>query len=135
MGLDDGASNPTHDERHDEMVRLLAGSGLPRVRLRGKDMAMFTYAIRGGDAVKIGKTQNVKQRLGQLQTSSPTKLELLYFFDQDYEREFHQALAPHRQSGEWFEWNEHTEAFLGQMVAERDGVSGREALKTSVLLA
>jgi hypothetical protein len=62
------------------------------------------YFIRGGDLVKIGVTDDVRQRLRQLQVGSPTKLELIGEMpgDENYERALHRAFAGLAEHGEWF---------------------------------
>lgn len=54
--------------------------------------------------VKIGKADDVKRRIGSLQTSCPFKLELIHECEGDYEseQELHKHLRPARVRGEWF---------------------------------
>jgi hypothetical protein len=67
---------------------------------------VFTYVIRQGGyggAVKIGKTGDLKKRLGQLQTASPQPLVLLWVGLGDHERSLHELLDAWRLCGEWFD--------------------------------
>lgn len=59
----------------------------------------------GAPLVKIGKADNVKKRLIQLQTANPFKLELLHQHEggEWVERELHKHLKPARVRGEWFD--------------------------------
>lgn len=54
--------------------------------------------------IKIGFTTNVKERLGQLQTSSPHELRVLSICEGDdkYEKELHGKFNEFRVRGEWF---------------------------------
>jgi len=67
------------------------------------------YFIGNGDLgpIKIGFSgqSDLKLRLGQLQTASPSQLDVLGFFDGyiKSEQKVHHLLASHRLCGEWFE--------------------------------
>lgn len=75
-----------------------------------------TYVIIKDDEIKIGRSMNIRGRLSNLQTNCSTRLEVLFIFDKDYEKAFHHALSAHRKdAGEWFHWNEQTEAYLTSM--------------------
>lgn len=71
---------------------------------------MNLYVVRSNGYYKIGITENFKDRLGQLQTSSPLKIEPveLYEFEDArlVERVLHQRFASQRTSGEWFSLSE-----------------------------
>ena len=58
------------------------------------------------NAVKIGYTTNVDQRLSDLRTSCPvySDIELLFWFDGDSKEEagFHRRFRMYRMDGEWF---------------------------------
>lgn len=66
----------------------------------------FVYFITDGDrgTVKIGFSTDPKSRMASLQTSTPSKLELLATIEGDMqtERQLHQRFAEYRVSGEWF---------------------------------
>jgi len=64
----------------------------------------FVYFIRCGDYVKIGFSKNPSCRLGQFNTSSPYKCELIssYPGTDSNERTLHGALDKYRIKGEWF---------------------------------
>lgn len=62
------------------------------------------YAIASGRFVKIGKSDNIRLRLAQLQTAHAEELALVAVLSEraDDEPEFHARLALHRHRGEWF---------------------------------
>lgn len=70
-------------------------------------MTGYVYAIRCGDAVKIGFTIDIEQRATVLRTGSPFahKLVGLIPATREQERECHKLLAPWRIRGEWFDVN------------------------------
>lgn len=63
------------------------------------------YFAQCGDRLKIGWSQNIKQRLRELRTGAPQGLRLLAVAEggMHEERAFHRKLARWRQQGEWFE--------------------------------
>lgn len=67
-----------------------------------------TYALEALDIgfIKIGKSRDVKNRVGSLQTAMPCELRVLFIYERDIERELHGELAAHRARGEWFFKNE-----------------------------
>ncbi len=94
----------------------------------------FTYAIRDGGWVKIGKAANVKGRLATLQTSTPHRLELLAIAPRDIESLTHKQLEFEnvwRNVGEWFEDTETTRrilwslGFVPQNANERDQLADK----------
>lgn len=76
----------------------------PTQKRRGKRGTI--YIVRAGDAVKIGFTRTLPQRLAQLQTFHPNALELLAAFPGSplIERGLHRRFASARLTGEWFRW-------------------------------
>ena len=77
------------------------------------------YLISNGTHYKIGKTKNIESRLKSLQTSSPSKLELISVFETGsknrmdiLERELHEHFSDNRLSGEWFDIKITKEQFL-----------------------
>lgn len=67
------------------------------------------YLNQAHNAVKIGKTKNVKARFRSIQTASPVKLKLLKIIDvksgkeaRDKEKLFHDKFNHLRLHGEWF---------------------------------
>lgn len=64
----------------------------------------LVYFISDGEAVKIGFSHSVMQRLKNLQTNHPRPLELLATVPGPWEleRELHQKFAHLRVQGEWF---------------------------------
>ena len=74
----------------------------------------FVYLIRGPkngseQLYKIGQTSNMQARMRNLQTGSPTKLEIVKFIQTDdalmIERKLHNAFKETRIRGEWFALN------------------------------
>ena len=73
--------------------------------------AQHTYALKCGQFIKVGRTDNVHRRLRQIQTANPNRVYLLGYIDEDCEREAHQWLAEcgvRRVRGEWFEDGDQT---------------------------
>lgn len=66
---------------------------------------MKTYFIKntGTGHIKIGKAAMPSERLRQLQTGSPHRLEIIGVIDGDMELELHAKYEGQRCSGEWFE--------------------------------
>lgn len=64
----------------------------------------YLYFVRQGEAVKIGRASNVQRRIEELQTASPTPLELLVAVPAhaSLEKEYLKRLEPYRLNGEWF---------------------------------
>jgi response regulator of citrate/malate metabolism len=63
------------------------------------------YFISNGTYTKIGKADEPKKRLKELQTGCPEKLEIKLVIDggEDKERMLHKALNKYRFRGEWFQ--------------------------------
>jgi hypothetical protein len=78
----------------------------PRRQLQGS--GSFIYVISGDRGlIKIGVSANPTARLAQLQTSTPSRLSLIYVgalrcSGYAIEAEAHRTLAGYRQNGEWF---------------------------------
>lgn len=66
-----------------------------------------TYFVLNKDAgaVKIGTSDFPQERLAQLQTGSPSELELILTIDSDVEEELHRRFSDHRIRGEWFRFD------------------------------
>lgn len=64
------------------------------------------YFVRAGSRVKIGFTDNLPQRLVQLQTANadPLILEVAIDGDRNLEAQFHEQFKDYRLNGEWFSW-------------------------------
>lgn len=65
----------------------------------------FIQSVIGGP-VKIGKSNNVEQRLEELQTGSPYILQIIKIIKNvkpQVEREFHEKFKDYRSHGEWFD--------------------------------
>jgi hypothetical protein len=75
------------------------------------------YFIRGGDAIKIGYTQDVVARLSALQTASSIPLELLASIDGDKAEEVrqHRRWRHLRIRGEWFEAGEDLLGYIDEL--------------------
>ena len=74
-----------------------------------QDARYYVYFITDGQYVKIGRTNNVKQRLSCLQTSSAVQLRIIsiipcmeYWISKDIERDLHCYFGEYHTSGEWF---------------------------------
>ena len=93
-----------------------------KTRQEYKNKPTFVYAISNGKHIKIGKSDDPKGRLYNMQTANSSKLELIctlqcknqkHGFDIEYK--FHKKFKDYKISGEWFnltlnqlqqEWNE-----------------------------
>lgn len=63
-----------------------------------------TYAILSASGrVKIGRSQDPRERLHSLQTASPDDLLLLHVWNRDIESELHALMRPWALRGEWFQ--------------------------------
>ena len=62
------------------------------------------YFIQCGDYIKIGRANNVWQRVGQLRAANPYPIELINMLEnQGYrEKEFHEKFKGKHHTGEWF---------------------------------
>ena len=63
---------------------------------------MKTYLISDGTYVKIGKSDNIQQRFGSIQTHHPLPLMVVLIVDRDVERELHQRFSKYKKRGEWY---------------------------------
>jgi hypothetical protein len=75
-------------------------------------MTSYVYFISNGEQVKIGKANNVKKRLSELQTGNTTKLTLLQTIKCadskeafELEKKLHDDYNHLRVSGEWFKFD------------------------------
>jgi hypothetical protein len=85
------------------------------LRATGGDTAgEVVYFIRGGDAVKIGRTVNVAARLRALATASAVPLELLADVPggRELEAQLHRGWQHLHIRGEWFEADEELLRFI-----------------------
>ena len=63
------------------------------------------YFIRSGEEIKIGRSQNIKNRLKELQTGNQVDLELLYIIEnveESFEKHIHSICSKFHLRGEWF---------------------------------
>lgn len=77
----------------------------PMACLESSPSALYFIQPVGGGPIKIGIALNPRRRLSQLNVSSFRRLGLLAVVQGAADREvrIHEALAPHRLNGEWFE--------------------------------
>ncbi len=70
-------------------------------------MILYTYFIKDQlGYVKIGRSKQVKARVSQLQTSNPTKLELIGALEGDKEEQLHLRFKASKVMNEWFILND-----------------------------
>lgn len=76
----------------------------PKPRRRDLHKGPCIYFIRGGDLIKIGRTNDLRGRLSNLQIGSPTPLEVLLVLADTgpLEKVLHRRFAKARAHGEWF---------------------------------
>lgn len=74
-----------------------------RHAIEGPVLVYFIQAV-GGGPIKIGMSNDPKERLATLQAGSPVMLRIIGIADggQDKEMALHRRLAAHRLHGEWF---------------------------------
>lgn len=99
------------------------GQGLLFDHSRDADRAPpagFVYFIRSGDRVKIGfTTHDPRERLRELQTGNPTRLELLgaAWASMHAEQQLHRRYAAQRVGGEWFDLTDaHVTEAMGELL-------------------
>ena len=74
-----------------------------------------TYFILCGDFIKIGFSNNIKKRMGQLQGGNPFKLYLIgVIYNKWYERELHSIFKHLKIRGEWFKLNIEIAVYINQ---------------------
>ena len=78
----------------------------PSMKLSG------TYFLADGEGrVKIGHSDDIRQRIATLQTGCPTNLELLGIIDKS-EAELHVKFAHYHYRGEWFVLSDEIKTFI-----------------------
>lgn len=92
---------------------------------RKKAKIGFVYVITDGRYYKIGRTHNLKQRLGELQTGNKEVLGYLWYKRyKDYiraERILHEMFAAYRYNGsEWFNLDRQSKVLLEKIFTEKD---------------
>ena len=69
-------------------------------------MKQFIYFAQTGDAIKIGVTIDLKQRLSELQCGCPTTIKYIYTMplnkDGITEEGLHEKFSSYRLRGEWY---------------------------------
>lgn len=82
------------------------------------------YFITDGEHVKIGRANNVYQRVINLQSGNPRQIWLTDVFkDKGYkEQELHRKLERFRKSGEWFWLSDEVERILQEFRNENTQV-------------
>lgn len=87
--------------------RVAAAQHLRFFEHRHGDTPEQVYVVRGGDAVKIGRSADPTQRVIEMQTGSPVELEMIWRIRCGsagrVERTLHERYRPHRRRGEWFD--------------------------------
>lgn len=70
--------------------------------------ARGVYAVRYGQHIKVGRAENIRQRLSGLQCAIPEHLSFVgvLSWDPDDEDKFHRQFAHLRSRGEWFRADE-----------------------------
>jgi hypothetical protein len=79
----------------------------------------YTYFIRCGDRVKIGRSADPLRRMAALSMSNPEALQLLGVLPgSDRESELHRRFAHQRLRGEWFSLDGELAAFIQTLAFE-----------------
>ena len=86
-------------------------------------MSAFVYIVQAGTdgPIKIGISDNVKQRLSGIQTDNHERVSLLAYRDGGRKEEYalHCALRRHHIHREWFRWNAVTQWVVEHFAAGR----------------
>ena len=84
--------------------------------------------------VKIGKSDRIKLRLENLQTSSPVKLELLHSFKDidSKEIELHEMFDKYMVIGEWFEYCEEIKQYIVNLKKSQESTKTIAELPTYI---
>jgi hypothetical protein len=72
--------------------------------------------------VKIGRTDNVRQRLDQLQTASAEQLVIRGVIKSNREKQLHKQFASKRMVGEWFRCDDELETFMSELFGPHDNI-------------
>lgn len=76
----------------------------------------FVYLVHASGHWKIGVSQNVEQRLREIQTGCPYRVEIVKFWKSEnatkVEKALHHRFAEHRMEGEWFKLPDSALAYL-----------------------
>lgn len=82
--------------------------------LIGEKYCVYFIRPKGSDAVKIGTTINIEQRLSDLQTANFMELEILATIQlgEQAERELHKILENKHIRGEWFKLDDELMKFI-----------------------
>jgi hypothetical protein len=88
------------------------------------DKPGFIYFVRCRDRVKIGFTQNVRRRMGQLRSDIPYEAELIGVMlgSLSVERDTHARFARSRASGEWFHCTREILDFVKEYAVEYEQI-------------
>jgi hypothetical protein len=120
------------------MCRLHIGTGMAALAnyLGAPKLGMFhgwwmtnLYAIKSIDHVKIGVSNCVEQRHGELQASCPVPLEIYgsIFVSEKTEGIVHKRLTTWRLHGEWFRWE-------GDVIEVADAIRGQSHERLAEIL-
>lgn len=88
------------DIKSDKFIDFVSNLNLPKKP--DKNWKTYILIDKDSDFVKIGRTENIKQRLATLKNSSGRDLELFYLFNSNIEANLHDLFSEFRKSGEWF---------------------------------
>lgn len=80
----------------------------------------YVYFLSAGDYIKIGYSETIHQRINQLQTGCPFKLELVSVMPgtMKTEKMLHNKFNKHRYNNEWFEFCLEIREFIESMKAK-----------------
>jgi hypothetical protein len=70
--------------------------------------------------VKIGRTDNVRRRLAQLQNASAEQLVVRGVITSNREKQLHELFANKRISGEWFQCDDELETYMSELFGPHD---------------
>ena len=110
---DEAMSWPDYPYTEEQMIEAMLRNAMrhytPPVAAKpsrsSKDMDGFVYFMSDGEAIKIGKANDIKARLSGLQTSTHRPISVLGAVAGGYRKErlLHRMFADRRLRGEWFE--------------------------------
>jgi hypothetical protein len=95
----------------------------------------MNYFLKAGDAVKIGTTERIFNRIAALQTGCPEKIECVCILKGSFDEEYalHRRFAHLRLHGEWFTWSKDISEFVHEATKDGFNLYGLVNKETSTL--
>ena len=78
-------------------------SSLPKIEREPRKWKTYIFKDISTNIYKIGRSENVNERMRSLSNSSGRTLVSLFLFNGDIEKDLHSIFSKYRVKGEWFE--------------------------------